>query len=156
MGKLPACRLTRFSESSGLKARSRPIVKSDTRRSLTASFPISANFPNKVGSLPLPITGAFPDEPVVPLDEWHPRLTLVFTPDLANPQQLNCFFNGSPEVSYEWLDQPRNAVVVTPRGRLNVGRNRINCTLPIGTDGRFGWYSHNWIRRHPDGSWYSE
>ena len=113
-------------------------------------------FPNKVGSLPLPITGAFPDEPVVPLDEWHPRLTLVFTPDLANPQQLNCFFNGSPEVSYEWLDQPRNAVVVTPRGRLNVGRNRINCTLPIGTDGRFGWYSHNWIRRHPDGSWYSE
>jgi peptidoglycan/xylan/chitin deacetylase (PgdA/CDA1 family) len=113
-------------------------------------------FPSKVNSLPLPITGAFPDDPVVPPDEWQPALTLVFKPEVANARQLTCFMNGSPEVGYEWLDQPEGAVVVTPSGRLNVGRNRTNCTLPVGDGGRFGWYSHNWIRRKPDGSWYNE
>lgn len=113
-------------------------------------------FPNKVSSMPLPITGAFPDDPVVPLDEWRPALTLVFTPEAANARQLTCFLNGSPEVSYQWLDQPAGAVVVTPKGRLNVGRNRTNCTLPIAGSERFGWYSHNWIRREADGGWYKE
>jgi hypothetical protein len=64
--------------------------------------------------------------------------------------------NGSPEVSYQWLDQPAGAVAVSPKGRLTVGRNRTNCTLPIGDSGRFGWYSHNWIRRRTDGGWYRE
>ncbi|MCB1723475.1 MAG: polysaccharide deacetylase family protein [Gammaproteobacteria bacterium] len=113
-------------------------------------------FPNKVNSLPLPITGAFPTDPVVPLDEWQPALTLVFAPEVPNREDLTCFFNGSPEVSYEWLDQPSGGVVIQAKGRLNVGRNRTNCTLPVGDTGRFGWYSHNWIRREADGSWYRE
>ena len=113
-------------------------------------------FPNKVNSLPLPITGAFPIEPVVPVDEWQPSLTLVFRPDVAHRERLTCYMNGSPEVSYEWLDQPEGAVLISPKGRLNVGRNRTNCTLPTAQDGRFAWYSHNWIRRKDDGSWYRE
>ena len=113
-------------------------------------------FPSKVDSLPLPITGAFPDDPVVPLDEWQPSLTLVFRPEVTNARELTCFMNGSPELVYQWLEEPAGAVVVTPKGRLNVGRNRTNCTLPIGETGRFGWYSHNWIRREADGGWYKE
>lgn len=113
-------------------------------------------FPNKLNSLPLPITGAFPDDPVVPLAEWQPALTLVFKPEVPNAKQLSCFLNGSPEVVYQWLEQPPGTVVVTPKGRLNVGRNRTNCTLPIGDTGHFAWYSHNWIRREPDGTWYKE
>ena len=113
-------------------------------------------FPNKLNSQPLPITGAFPTEPVVPIDEWQPSLTLVFRPEVSNTQSLTCYMNGSPEVTYEWLDQPAGGVIVTPKGRLNVGRNRTNCTLPGDAAGRFGWYSHNWIRREGDGSWYRE
>lgn len=114
-------------------------------------------FPNKVNSRPLPITGAFPLDPVVPLDEWQPALTLVFRADVGNREQLTCYLNGSPEVSYEWLDQPQGAVVITPKGRLNVGRNRTNCTLPSErSTGAYGWYSHNWIRRASDGGWYRE
>ncbi|MCB1801938.1 MAG: polysaccharide deacetylase family protein [Gammaproteobacteria bacterium] len=113
-------------------------------------------FPNKVNSLALPITGAFPLDPVVPLDEWQPTLTLVFEPGTTNRDALTCFFNGSPEVRYSWLEQPPGAVEIQASGRLNVGRNRTNCTLPIGDSGRYGWYSHNWIRRHADGSWYRE
>jgi len=114
------------------------------------------SFAKKVSSLPLPITGAFPEDPVVPLDEWRPALTLVFQPDVDNAKALTCYVNGSSQVNYQWLDQPAGAVVITPKGRLNVGRNRTHCTLPMpGTD-RLAWYSHNWIRRHPDGGWYRE
>ncbi len=123
---------------------------------MASIFAVMRSFPSKVNSLPLPITGAFPEEPVVPLDEWHPSLTLVFKPEVQNAQQLTCYLNGSPEVSYQWLDQPAGGVIVTPKGRLNVGRNRINCTLPTAEPRRYGWYSHNWIRRHADGAWYRE
>lgn len=123
---------------------------------MASFFALMRTFPNKVDSLPLPITGAFPTDPVVPLDEWQPSLMLVFRPGVTNTHQLTCFMNGSPEVNYQWLDQPPGAVLITPKGRLNVGRNRTNCTLPIGDSGRFGWYSHNWIRREADGSWYRE
>ena len=113
-------------------------------------------FAKKVTSLPLPITGAFPEDPVVALDDWHPSLTLIFDPYVPNTDQLTCYLNGSREVSYQWLDQPAGAVVVTPKGRLNVGRNRTYCTLPVSAQSRLAWYSHGWIRRHEDGSWYRE
>ena len=113
-------------------------------------------FSKKVRSLPLPITGAFPEDPVVPLDEWHPALTLIFSPDVPNAKELTCYLNGSREISYHWLDQPAGAVVITPTGRLNVGRNRTDCTLPIPGKDRLAWYSHSWIRLNEDGSWYSE
>ena len=80
----------------------------------------------------------------------------MFRPEVANTQQLTCYTNGSPEVSYEWLDQPAGGVVISPKGRLNVGRNRTHCTLPSKETGRAAWYSHNWIRRQADGSWYRE
>ena len=114
------------------------------------------SFPNKVNSLPLPITGAFPTDPVVALDEWQPSLTLVFRPDVRNREHLTCYLNGSPDVQYEWLDQPLGGVVIKPKGRLNVGRNRTNCTLPDPQSERYAWYSHNWIRREADGDWYRE
>lgn len=113
-------------------------------------------FAKKVASLPLPITGAFPEDPVVALDEWHPSLTLIFDPYVSNTDQLTCYLNGSRKVSYQWLDQPAGAVVVTPKGRLNVGRNRTYCTLPLAGEERLAWYSHSWIRRQKDGSWYRE
>jgi peptidoglycan/xylan/chitin deacetylase (PgdA/CDA1 family) len=156
--------LKRIVESMGLVAvgqQSGPVWRQADLGALPR-FPMASlyasmrTFPNKVNSLPLPITGAFPDEPVVPLDEWQPALTLIFRPEVAGLRQLTCYMNGSPEVSYDWLEQPPGAVVVTPKGRLNVGRNRTNCTLPIGETGRYGWYSHNWIRREADGRWYNE
>lgn len=113
-------------------------------------------FPHKVSSLPLPITDAFPREPVVDLDEWQPSLTLTFRADVPGKQRLSCYVNGSPAVNYEWFADEPNTVRVTSKRRLHVGRNRYNCTLPSTQKGRFHWYSHNWIRRKADGSWYDE
>lgn len=112
-------------------------------------------FPTKVQSLPLPILSAEPFDPVVPVDQWRPPLTLTFSAQARNPERLTCYVNGSPAVQYRWEGGVPKKVQVTPKGRLAVGRNRYNCTLPAG-NGRYHWYSHLWIRRKADGSWYSE
>jgi peptidoglycan/xylan/chitin deacetylase (PgdA/CDA1 family) len=113
-------------------------------------------FTRKIDAMPLPITGAFPLDPVVPVDEWQPSLTLVFKPGVGNRQELRCLLNGTPGMVYQWLEQPENAVMISPRGRLKVGRNRVDCTLPLQDGERSGWYSHNWIRRTAQGGWYNE
>jgi peptidoglycan/xylan/chitin deacetylase (PgdA/CDA1 family) len=113
-------------------------------------------FRKKIDAHPLPIAGAFPLDPVITLDDWQPSLTLVFQPDVARPQRLRCLLNGAPGMRYQWLDQPENAVLLMPAGRLRVGRNRIDCTLPLADGTAEGWYSHLWIRRADDGGWYRE
>lgn len=113
-------------------------------------------FTKKITAMPLPITGAFPLDPVVPIGEWQPSLTLVFKPGISNRQQLRCLLNGTPGMIYQWLEQPENAVMISPRGRLRVGRNRVDCTLPLQDGERLGWYSHNWIKRTDQGGWYRE
>lgn len=112
-------------------------------------------FPTKVASLPLPIVAAQPQEPVVDLAQWQPPLTLTFAAGASRPERLTCFANGSPAVDYQWHPGEPKQVTITPKSRLAVGRNRYNCTLPA-EDGRYHWYSHNWLRRNADGSWYQE
>lgn len=113
-------------------------------------------FPTKVASLPLPVESISPGEPVVELDEWSPTVTLKFKPKSYKRHLLTCFANGSPAVEYVWPEDQSDTVEVTTKGKLNIGRNRYNCTMPSKQNGRFHWYSHNWIRRKADGSWYRE
>ena len=112
-------------------------------------------FPTKVSSRPLPIRSAEPFDPVLPVDEWRPTLTLRFLPGAPQPERLTCYSNGSPAVEYHWGQGTPKTVQLRAKGRLHVGRNRYNCTLPAG-DGRYYWYSHLWIRPKADGSWYTE
>lgn len=111
-------------------------------------------FPTKVRTLPMPLVSAEPQEPLVENDVWQPTLSLTFRPETRHLKRLTCFVNGSPDVEYRWASD-RPAVDVTPKGVLQVGRNRYNCTMP-GPEGRYHWYSHNWLRRNSDGSWYRE
>jgi biofilm PGA synthesis lipoprotein PgaB len=120
-------------------------------------FPIAGNhaklsgFITKVNSLPLPLESASPENPVVQFNEWRPQLTLHLDIEKNQAGKLNCFVNGNPNVSKSWLDA--NTVQITPEFNLSVGRNRTNCTLPSGIEGRYHWYSHNWIRKQVDGNW---
>ena len=111
-------------------------------------------FPTKVRTLPLPIVSAEPREPLVEDTIWQPTLTLTFKPEVAHAKRLTCFFNGSPDMEYRWSPDER-VVEVTPKGVMQAGRSRYNCTLP-GPEGRYQWYSHNWMHRNADGSWYRE
>ncbi|MEN8174734.1 MAG: polysaccharide deacetylase family protein [Pseudomonadota bacterium] len=123
---------------------------------MAAAYAEMESFRSKVASLPLPLVEALPRDPVVPLDEWRPVLHLTLQPGSYQPGLLRCYANGSPDVSLSWDENLPNRVSVRPARPLSVGRNRYNCTMPSDETGRFHWYSHNWLRRNADGSWYRE
>lgn len=118
-----------------------------------ASFTATmAAFENHLQTRPLRILGAFPADPVVPLDQWRPDLTIVFPPEIAHTPDLDCRLNGAPGLQQQWLDQPPNAVLLTPLDHLREGVNRVDCVLPS-TGGGLARFSHLWLRRDADGNW---
>jgi peptidoglycan/xylan/chitin deacetylase (PgdA/CDA1 family) len=125
-------------------------------------FPMAAHyarlksFTTKVNTLPLPVVRALPIDPMTPLGQKRPTLTLQLAPGTYDRNNLRCFVSGSDQVTLKWLEQPADSVEVTPQFDLKPGRHRTNCTMPSGRKERFHWYSHNWFVRNPDGSWYAE
>jgi hypothetical protein len=57
---------------------------------------------------------------------------------------MACFVGGQGEVEVEWIE-PGRRFAVAPVRDLAAGRNRVNCTAPAPSGGRFFWYSHPWI-----------
>lgn len=123
---------------------------------MAASFARLASFRLKVNTLPLPIDSATPAEPVLQLDQWRPRLSLQFTSGRQPKTALRCYFNGAPDLTISWDTTTPGLAHITPNRDLQVGRNRYNCTMDSPQQGRYHWYSHNWIRPKADGSWYNE
>jgi poly-beta-1,6-N-acetyl-D-glucosamine N-deacetylase len=117
---------------------------------LAATMPA---FRNRLKTRPLGILGAFPAEPVVPLDQWQPSLTLVLPPGIATREDLDCRLNGAPGLRLQWLDQPEHGLMLTPLDPLQEGVNRIDCLLPDADGSGIARYSHLWLRRRADGSW---
>jgi poly-beta-1,6-N-acetyl-D-glucosamine N-deacetylase len=125
-------------------------------------FPMAAEYANldgfiiKVNSLPLPVVKALPLNPELPPGDLRPTLTLTLAPRSYSRANLTCFIDGSNEIQMTWSDQHADQLEVTPLFDLKPGRHRTNCTMPSRQKGRFHWYSHNWIVRNADGSWYDE
>lgn len=113
-------------------------------------------FRTKVNSLALPVVAAVPEDPLVPLRQWRPELTVTLAPGSYSRSALQCFVGGSNDVQLTWSNDHPAQFSVKPNFDLRPGRNRTNCTLPSSLPGRFHWYSHNWFVRKADGSWYGE
>ena len=111
-------------------------------------------FITKVNTIALPVVQALPEEPLLALDNKRPELILQIKPGISAKSNINCYINGSSNVSLIWADD--NTLIVTPNFNLPAGRSRTNCTMSSTKRGRFHWYSHNWISRKADGSWYQE
>ncbi len=125
-------------------------------------FPMAASYAampvlkDKVLSLPLPVLSAQPDDPILPLNEWRPLLTLRLASGGYRPQGLRCYVTGQGQAAVAWKDAAAGIVEVRATKPLPVGRSRYNCTAPAVSSGRYYWYSQPWIRRNKDGSWYRE
>lgn len=123
-------------------------------------FPIAGNyaklpgFITKVNTRALAVVSASPANPVLPQTVKRPQLTLKLDIEKNQRGRLNCFVNGSTEVLINWLDD--KTVQIEPEFDLPAGRSRTNCTMPSTQKGSFHWYSHNWIKKKADGSWYRE
>ncbi len=125
-------------------------------------FPMAAHyadmpgFKTKVNTLALPVISAEPVEPLVPLNQRRPTLTVTLAPGRYVKDSLQCFVGGSNKVEVRWSQQHATRFTVTPKFDLKPGRSRTNCTMPSSQSGRYHWYSHNWFVRKADGSWYGE
>lgn len=145
--------LTGFGQQSGP-------VWPDANFSALPRFPMAAQYANmpgfiiKVNSLPMPVVAAAPLNPVLEQDNWKPELRLTLAPGTYSKDNIQCFVNGSKNVTMTWTD--KDTLSVKPNFDLPAGRSRTNCTMPSNKRGRFHWYSHNWIHKKADGSWYPE
>ncbi|MDX1626213.1 MAG: polysaccharide deacetylase family protein [Wenzhouxiangellaceae bacterium] len=65
------------------------------------------------------------------------------------PAGLACFTAGGRSLD---VAVQGKAAVVDADGVGRPGRNKINCTAPAG-EGRYRWFSWQWLQPRPDGSW---
>jgi peptidoglycan/xylan/chitin deacetylase (PgdA/CDA1 family) len=71
--------------------------------------------------------------------------------------QLACYGSDGNRLDMAGIPEDRARVFVNLEGQTRPGRNKINCTAPvINEKDAFYWYSHLWIKKLPDGSWYKD
>jgi len=110
---------------------------------MAESFGDLRQFRTKVASVPMPVTGVDPWEPVT--DNRRPTISITLGKTDARLEQLACFISGQGQVTVDWLVK-KQKFVVGPVRPFDKGRQRVNCTAPR-NDGRYLWFSHQWIVR---------
>ena len=121
-------------------------------------FPLSGNYSDlatmqtKLDTRPLPLRQQRVN-PLLARRASRPSLTMTFDRDDLAFDRLVCYGPAGPTTITRLGPRRYRARSETP---VPVGRSRYNCTMPIGSTERFYWFSQLWIRRNPDGSWYSE
>lgn len=122
-------------------------------------FPMGGNYTEmegfrvKVNALPLPVISVDPVDPLLPLETDRPELRITLGKAAYNPEQITCYVTGQGMGAIH-LDS--ELLTVRANKPLPVGRSRYNCTVRHLKENRYYWFSHPWIRRKPDGSWYRE
>ena len=112
-------------------------------------------FATKLNSRPLPVTVLAPEEPFLGGAPGRPALRLQLGEGPFRLDQLACYASGQGRMDMTWVDRKRRVVEVTPKQPLvGGGRYKYNCTAP--GDDVYYWYSHLWMKRNKDGSWYRE
>ena len=149
-----------FGQESGAVNKAELDSGSAPRYPFNTTYHDMTDFQYKASSLPLPVEGikAAPtvakvgDKPVLEL-----RLPSAF-------KTLHCYASGQGRIEAE-VEKDGWFKVLAPKA-MPVGRSRYNCTEPVGKTElknltlklapRFYWYSHMWIRKQADDSWYPE
>ena len=150
---------TAFGQQSGAVDAQALVTGIAPRFPFNAHYADMTEFQHKASSLPLPIQRVDSD-PMLWEKAGRPRLMLTVDAKVKN---LNCFAGGQGAINV--TRQEGNVFVIQAPGNIPVGRSRYNCTAPVDTkvEGlslplkpRFYWYTHQWIRKRDDGSWYPE
>lgn len=105
------------------------------RFALNEAYGEIARFRLVVNSLPLPVTGVIPSDPLVRPHNNPPPYGFTVAQGIDRVASLNCFA-GTNEITVERLGERR--IEVRLARPLEPGRARINCTMP-GPGGRWRW-----------------
>ena len=111
-------------------------------------------FPTKVASLPMPLTGAQRIEPLA--EETRPELNITLSGDNLRLHQLACYGPGGAVE----MTQEGSHFIIRGIEPIPSGRSRYNCTMPArvarGNRQTYHWYSQLWLRKRSDGSWHPD
>jgi hypothetical protein len=114
-------------------------------------------FATAVNSRPLPVTAVSVSGSNE--ESWRPvkRLQLTLAVGDYPAHQLGCYrASGTPLAMKTITEQPLTVSVIVS-GEQTAGRHKINCTVSANNaPGVFYWYSHQWLVKHSNGSWYRE
>jgi peptidoglycan/xylan/chitin deacetylase (PgdA/CDA1 family) len=125
---------------------------SDTRA--LARFPMNESygdmdqFRTKLASLPMPVQGVEPWDPVV--TTRAPSITVTLGETDARLAEMACFVSGQGRGEIDW-EEPYRRFKVGANKPFGLGRHRVNCTAPR-NDGRYLWFSHPWVVRPAAGA----
>lgn len=124
---------------------------------MATGFDDLENFAIKVAARPLPVTIISPADHVVPDDTAIPELHLFLEPGDYIAGRLACYASGQGRIQVDWVDRTTGEVRVRANDSLQPGRAKYNCTAPAAQGKNiYYWYSHLWMKREADGSWYRE
>lgn len=115
------------------------------------------DFALRVRSLPLPVSIVGDERHIIEADD-RPVLRLALS-DASDVRRdaLACYGTGQGAMAIEWLGEGMREFAAQPLQPFGPGRSKVNCTAPSRADSaNYYWYSHLWMRRMPDGSWYDE
>lgn len=71
--------------------------------------------------------------------------------------ELACYATGQGRMTLRWLDAEHTQFEAVPERPLAAGRTKYNCTAPaVSEPGVYYWFSHLWMKKNDDGSWYDE
>jgi len=114
-------------------------------------------FATKVNSRPLPVTVLSPEGRILGPEADRPALRLRLGEGGFRAAGLACYASGQGRMELTWVDKEAGVAEVRPRKPLGAGRSKYNCTAPSASQsGVYYWYSHLWMKRRADGSWYPE
>ncbi|WP_290651586.1 polysaccharide deacetylase family protein [Aquisalimonas sp.] len=103
------------------------------------------DFRQKAGAKALPVIELEPWDPVATTDNNPPRMRATLAESEARLNQLACFVGRQGSVDIDWVDRDARIFEVEPPETLRTGRTRYNCTAPSPEQGRFYWFSQQWI-----------
>ncbi len=96
-------------------------------------------FRQTAAALPLPVTDAVPEDPV--LRDNPPLIGFTVSPNIRSLSGLACFVSGQGKVATTSIAGQR--VELRPARPFNARRTRLNCTLPVetapGEEPRWRW-----------------
>ena len=84
-------------------------------------------------------------EPKSPVTKIRsPSVTLKFDEGNHNLSQIGCFANSKP-LPMTWIDRENGLLKIEPNETYSGRRWRYLCTAPVPGEGRYYWYSVQWI-----------
>ncbi|MEX0729201.1 MAG: polysaccharide deacetylase family protein [Aquisalimonadaceae bacterium] len=114
------------------------------RFAMAAPYADVGDFRQKAATKALPVTDLKPWDPVIDREN-PPAMRVELGESGARLNQLTCFVSGQGQVDATWEDRDARIFSVKPPAALPTGRSRYNCTVPSSEQGRFYWFSQQWV-----------